>query len=121
MPFQQAAKPGGGPSEILPERPRPVSPAPPEGVPELPRPPEPPQAAYPGPRSAPEPERASLPGGEAEMRAMREAMLAGVEKWCSQEGAGILDRLAREMFPGIAERIIRQEIDRMKAKAEEKE
>ncbi len=120
LPFQQATKPGGGPSEILPERPRPVSPDPPKGAPEPPRPPEPPQAG-PGPRTAPEPDRASLPGGEAEMRAMREAVLARVEKWCSQEGTGILDRLAREMFPGIAERIIRQEIDRMKANVEEKE
>jgi hypothetical protein len=121
LPFQQGTRSGGGLSEMPPERPRPVSPEPPRAVPEPPRPPEPPRVAAPGPRPAPEPDRPSLPGGEAEMRAMREAMLARVEKWCSQEGAGILDRLAREMFPGIAERIIRQEIDRMKAKAEEKE
>ena len=55
------------------------------------------------------------------MKAIREAMLARVEKWAAQEGVRVLERVAREIFPGIAEDMIRKEIEKLKAEAEEKE
>ncbi len=55
------------------------------------------------------------------MRALREAMLARVEKWVAQEGVRVLERVAREIFPRIAEDMIRKEIEKLKAEAEEKE
>ncbi len=119
-PSQEKTAPGFGPPGIPPEPPV-GAPEAARTAPERPRAPEPPRATAQGPRPAPEPDRPSPPIGEAEMRAMREALLARVEKWCGQEGAGVLERVAREMFPGIAERVIRQEIEKVKAKAEEKE
>lgn len=97
-------------------------PQPPRPVPEPPgRAPEPPrtQAEPPSP-AAPEAPRPSLPNREAEMKAIREAMLARVEKWAAQEGVRVLERVAREIFPGIAEDMLRKEIEKLKAEAEEK-
>jgi hypothetical protein len=71
-----------------------------------------------------EPPRAphrSLPDMEADMRAVRQAKLARMEKWVAGEGAQILERVARELFPKIAEDLIRKEIEKLKAEAEEKE
>jgi hypothetical protein len=56
---------------------------------------------------------------EAEMRSIREAMLNRVEKWVAQEGVQVLERIAREMFPKVAEEGIRKEIENMKKEAEE--
>lgn len=73
----------------------------------------------PQPRSATtEPQRMDM---EAEMRALREAMLARIEKWVNQEGVQVVERVAREVFPKIAEDLIRKEIEKMKAEAEQKE
>jgi hypothetical protein len=55
------------------------------------------------------------------MKALREAMLARVEKWVAQEGVRVLERVSREIFPRIAEDMIRKEIEKLKAEAEEKE
>jgi hypothetical protein len=57
---------------------------------------------------------------EAEMRAIREAMLSRVEKWVAQDGEQILERVAREVFPRVAEEIIRKEIEKLKKEAEER-
>jgi hypothetical protein len=71
------------------------------------------------PRPAPEPPKIPVPDMEAEMRAIREAMLSRVEKWVGQEGGPILERVAREVFPKVAEEIIRKEIEKLKKEAEE--
>jgi hypothetical protein len=63
----------------------------------------------------------SLPDMEVEMRAVRQAMLARMEKWVAEEGVQILERVARELFPKIAADLIREEIEKLKAEAEEKE
>jgi len=68
-----------------------------------------------GPAAAP-----SRPNVEAEMQAIREAMLARVEKWVAQEGVEVLERVGREIFPKIAEDMIRKEIEKLKTEAEEK-
>ena len=54
------------------------------------------------------------------MKALREAMLARVEKWAAQDGVRILERVAREIFPRIAEDMIGKEIEKLKAETEEK-
>jgi len=82
--------------------------------------PPPPRAAPQPPRPFSEPSRPAPPTIESEMRGLREAMLARVEKWTTQEGLQVLERIAREMFPKIAEKIIREEIEKIKAQSEEK-
>jgi hypothetical protein len=101
------SQPGPQPSRPVPEPPRPA--------------PEPPRTQAEPPPTAPEPPRPSLPNLEAEMKALREAMLARVEKWVAQEGVRVLERVSREIFPRIAEDMIRKEIEKLKAEAEEKE
>ncbi len=101
------SQPGPQPSHPVPEPPR--------------RAPEPPRTQAEPPPTAPEPPRPSLPNLEAEMKALREAMLARVEKWVAQEGVRVLERVSREIFPRIAEDMIRKEIEKLKAEAEEKE
>ena len=91
-------------------------------VPQPPRPAsEPPRTQAEPPLTSPEPPRPSLPNLEAEMNALREAMLARVEKWVAQEGVRVLERVSREIFPRVAEDMIRKEIEKLKAEAEEKE
>jgi hypothetical protein len=82
------------------------------------RPPAPPGKKAPEP---PAPPPRSLPDLEAEMLTVRQALLARMEKWVSEEGVRVLERVARDLFPKIAEEHIRKEIERMKAEAEEKE
>jgi hypothetical protein len=90
---------------ISPERPSPVQ--------------EPVRRAPEPPRPAPEPPKIPVPDMEAEMRAIREAMLSRVEKWVAQDGGQILERVAREVFPRVAEEVIRKEIEKLKKEAEE--
>jgi hypothetical protein len=90
-----------------------------------------PEAQKPGPEHPPmlpEPDQASpespkppVMDVEAELRIIREAMLSRVERWVSQEGVQALERVAREIFPKIAEEVLRREIEKIKAEAEEKE
>ena len=104
--------------------PQPVQPAPepPRPAPMPPRiPTEPPRMAAGPPIPAPAPPRPSPPNIEAEMQAIREAMLARVEKWVAQDGVRVLERVGREIFPKIAEEMIRKEIEKLKTEAEEKE
>ena len=97
------------PSEIPRKLPEPA-----RMVPEPSRPtPEP-------PRFGTEPPKPSAPNLEAEMQAIREAMMSRVEKWVAQDGAQILERVAREVFPRVAEEIIRKEIEKLKKEAEER-
>jgi len=65
--------------------------------------------------------RPSVSGYEPELKAMREALQARAEEWMSSEGALILERVAREIFPKIAEDVLRKEIEKIKAKVEEQE
>ncbi len=61
------------------------------------------------------------PDIQAELNEIKAALRAQVEAWMAAEGAQILDRVAREMFPKIGAEILREEIARLKAEAEEKE
>ncbi|HSR10555.1 MAG TPA: hypothetical protein VLS90_03855 [Thermodesulfobacteriota bacterium] len=92
-------------------------------------PPEQPRSHAESPRPVPAPAanavpehvaRPVVPDVEAEMRSMREAMLARVEAWVAQEGPRIMERVARDIFPQIAEKVIREEIEKLKS-AEEKD
>ena len=109
------------PPRISPEPAKPT-PAPKVTFPEAPRPhPEPPPMP-PEPVQAPsEPPKSPVMDVEAELRIIREAMLSRVERWVSQEGVQALERVAREIFPKIAEEVLRKEIEKIKAEAEEKE
>jgi hypothetical protein len=91
-----------------------TSPEAPTGPEHPPRPPEPEQAH-------PEFPKPPVMDVEAELRIIREAMLSRVERWVSQEGVQALERVAREIFPKIAEEVLRREIEKIKAQAEEKE
>jgi hypothetical protein len=114
-----AGKPLGFSSPTPP--PPQISPEPARPSPETHRPtPEGKAAAPESPKLPPEPPRPAFPNMEAEMRAMREAMLSRVEKWVAQEGVQVLERVAKEIFPKVAEEIIRKEIEKVKAEAEEK-
>jgi len=57
---------------------------------------------------------------ESEVRAMKEALKAQVEEWMASDGPRVLERVAREMFPEIAEAVLRREIEKLKAEFEEK-
>ncbi len=57
----------------------------------------------------------------SEFLAMKSALKVETEEWLASEGVRILERVAREMFPGIAEAVLRKEIDRLKAEIREKE
>jgi hypothetical protein len=119
--------PSPQPPRPAPEPPRPAS-LPPRVPPEPPRQvhetarmaPEPPRPAPEPPRFGSEPPKIPVPNMEAEMRAIREAMLSRVEKWVAQDGGQILERVAREVFPRVAEEIIRKEIEKLKKEAEER-
>ncbi len=52
--------------------------------------------------------------------AQKEALLRKTEEWMAVEGTRVLERVAREMFPGIAAEVLRQEIEKIKMEAEEK-
>ncbi len=65
--------------------------------------------------------RPSSPGYEAEIMALQERWNARVEAWFAKEGIQILERVARETFPKIAEKVLRTEIDKMKTEIEEPE
>jgi hypothetical protein len=55
-----------------------------------------------------------------ELRAQKEALKIKIEEWMASEGSRVLEKVAREMFPGIAAEVLRQEIERLRAEAEEK-
>jgi hypothetical protein len=58
---------------------------------------------------------------EAEIRVLQEKWNARVEAWFSKEGTQILERIARESFPRIAEKALRAEIEKLKTEIEEQE
>jgi uncharacterized small protein (DUF1192 family) len=57
----------------------------------------------------------------SEALAMKSALTVKAEEWMASEGVRILERVAREMFPRIAEGVLQREIDRLKAEIKEKE
>jgi hypothetical protein len=69
----------------------------------------------------PEPSRSLSPDFEVELRALREALTAKAEAWMASEGVRVLERVAREIFPQIAEGVLRREVERLKAEVKEKE
>ena len=75
-------------------------------------------------------EESSTPAGKeeegsreyaSEPPAMKNALKASAEEWMAAEGVKVLERVAREMFPRIAEAVLRKEIDKLKAEIKEKE
>ena len=56
-----------------------------------------------------------------EFLGLKSALAAKAEEWMAAEGRRVLERLAREMFPRIAEEVLRKEIDKLKAEMKEKE
>jgi len=114
---------GGGerPSEgAWPSRPEVESPLPIAVTPEeKPAPETEPKAPTDGPRALESPKPVCA-DSESAAQALQEALTAKAEKWLSDEGQQILERVAREMFPVIATEVLRQEIEKLKAEAEEK-
>lgn len=72
-------------------------------------------------RDLPLPPGFFLQDSGAESQPVKETLKAQVEKWVASEGARVLERVAKEMFPRIAEEVLRREIEKLKAEAEEKE
>ena len=56
----------------------------------------------------------------SELLAMKSALKVR-EEWMASEGVKVLERVAREMFPRIAEAVLRKEIDKLKAEIKERE
>ena len=50
----------------------------------------------------------------------KEALQRKTEEWMAADGIRVCERVAREMFPVIATEVLRQEIEKLKAEAEEK-
>jgi hypothetical protein len=72
------------------------------------------------PSPPPEPFKpASLPA-EEDIRRLEQSLAEQVEKWMSRQGTPMLERMVREMFPRIAQEVLRKEIEKLKAEAEEK-
>lgn len=76
--------------------------------------------SVPGAPPVPEPPWPLIPDYASELKAMKEALEAKAEKWMATEGVQVLERAAREIFPKIAEEVLRKEIEKIKAKVEEK-
>jgi hypothetical protein len=55
----------------------------------------------------------------SEFLAMKRTLTAKAEEWMASEGVRVLERVAREMFPRIAEGVLRREIDKLKAEIKE--
>jgi hypothetical protein len=72
------------------------------------------------PPPPPEPPRMSPGPSEKDPRLLEQSAAAQVEKWMNREGAQLIERLIRKMFPPIAEEVLRKEIEKLKAEAEEK-
>ena len=72
------------------------------------------------PPSPPEPPRLSPSPPEKDPRLMEQSVAAQVEKWMNREGAQLIERIIRKMFPPIAEEVLRKEIEKLKADAEDK-
>jgi len=66
-------------------------------------------------------EREKAPEYASEFLAAKNALKARAEEWMAAEGVRVLERVAREMFPKIAEEVLRREIAKLKAEVEEKE
>ena len=60
-------------------------------------------------------------GHETEILALQERWNARIEAWLAKEGVQTLEQVAREMFPRIAEKVLRTEIEKLKKEAEESE
>ena len=75
-------------------------------------------------------EEKATPGGKEgerpheyapELLALKRVLTVKAEEWMASEGVRVLERVAREMFPRIAEGLLRREIDKLKAEIKEKE
>jgi hypothetical protein len=53
-----------------------------------------------------------LSGSDAER--LKEILTREAQAWLANRGAPILERIAREVFPQIAEKVLRQEIEKLK-------
>ncbi len=92
---------------ILAEQEEPPTPQMRREVPKRPPPPLDPPKPSPGPP-------------EKDSRLLEQSAAAQVEKWMNREGAQLIERMIRKMFPPIAEEVLRKEIEKLKAEAGEK-
>jgi hypothetical protein len=69
----------------------------------------------------PEPSGSVSPDFEAELRTLKEELTARAEEWMASEGVRVLERVAREIFPQIAEVILRREVEKLRAEVKEQE
>jgi hypothetical protein len=76
------------------------------------------QTGFPG---APPPAFPLVQDPAAEFERLKEALTRKTEAWIASEGPRILERAAREMFPKIAQEVLRQEIEKIKTEAETEE
>ncbi len=58
---------------------------------------------------------------ESEVRDLKKALEERTREWMASEGVQVMERVAREIFPRIAEEVLRKEIEKLKAESEEKE
>ena len=64
--------------------------------------------------------RSILEAYETEIHSLKERLSKRAEEWFASEGIQLLESVAREMFPKIAEEVIEKEIERLKEESEEK-
>jgi len=57
----------------------------------------------------------------SEVQAVKNVLKARAEEWMASEGVRVMERVAREMFPEIAEEVLRKEIEKLKSEMKEKE
>ncbi len=58
---------------------------------------------------------------EPEVLELKDVLRARVEEWISRQGVQIIEQIAREMFPKIAQDVLRREIEKIKAEAKDEE
>ncbi|MDI6753420.1 MAG: hypothetical protein QME78_03390 [Thermodesulfobacteriota bacterium] len=63
-------------------------------------------------------ETEKVQGVVEEVRSLKEALKVKAEQWLGSEGAEVLNQGARELLPGIAEKILQDEIEKLQAQVE---
>jgi hypothetical protein len=104
------------------------------GEPEIPRKKLdlPPEKEEPTQKMETEPPRKFSPGAiapkpissqtyEPEVLELKDVLRTRVEEWISRQGVQIMEQIAREMFPKIAQDVLRREIEKIKAEAKDEE
>jgi hypothetical protein len=58
---------------------------------------------------------------EPEVLELKDVLRNRAEEWISRQGVQIMEQIAREMFPKIAQDVLRREIEKIKAEAKDEE